>query len=257
MKVGLVLSGGGARGIAHIGAIKAFEEHGLKFNQVSAASAGSIVGAFYCHGYSPDEILKIIDDTSLYKIVRPALSRKGFLKIDNAINIFKEYIPDDSFESLKIPLHVATTNVNTGFSEYFSSGSLLRIVQASCSIPVVFDPVLIGKHYYVDGGILNNLPVEPLVPLCDKIVGVHSNSAGLREDIGNMKDLIERSLQLAINYNAYARRGKCDIFLDPFKLKEYGVFDFKKAHEIFQIGYDEANRVIDSLPDFKEQFLID
>ncbi len=254
MKKGLVLSGGGARGIAHIGALKAFEEHGLQFDAVSGASAGSIVGAFYCYGYSPEEIFEIVETTSLYKIVRPALSWKGLLKIDRAIEIFKEYIKEDTFEALKIPLHVAVTNVNTGKSEYIKSGNLLQIVLASCSIPVVFDPVIMNGHYYVDGGILNNLPVEP-VSDCDKIVGIHTNSAGEIEDVGNMKDLVERSLQLAINHNAYARKSKCDIFIDPPGLKEYGTFDFKKAQEIFDLGYEEAQKMIEKTPDFKENYL--
>ncbi len=256
MNIGLVLSGGGARGIAHLGVIKALEEHGVIINRVSGASAGAIVGAFYCSGYSPDEILEIVIKTNLYKIVRPAMNWRGLLRIDNAIDIFKQYIPDDTFEGLKIPLHVAVTNISKGESEYFEKGGLLQVVLASSSIPVVFNPVKIGNYDYVDGGILNNLPVEPLIPLCDRIIGVHTNPAGPVDEVSNMKVLVERSLLLAINFNAYARQDNCDLFIDPIRLKDFLVFDFKRAKEIFTIGYEEACKVIDGYPDFEKTFIV-
>ncbi len=254
MKIGLVLSGGGARGIAHIGAIKAFEEKNVKFSHVSGVSAGSIVGAFYCKGYSPDEILEIVESTSFYKILRPALSWRGLLHIDKAIEVFRSYIPEDTFEDLEIPLFVTATNINKGLSEYFESGDLLKIVQASCSIPVIFDPVQIGEQYYIDGGILNNLPIEPLVPKVDKIIGVHTNAITPVDDIGNMKNLIERSLQITINFNSYSRKGKCDLFVDPYELNQFAAFDFKRAKEIYNIGYEATSYAIDRMPNFEEIF---
>jgi len=166
MKIGLTLSGGGVRGVAHLGVIKALEESGFQFARVSGASAGSIIGAFYCNGYSTDEILEIIEKTSLYKLVRPALSWRGLLKLDNAVKGFKTYLPHDSFEGLKTPLHIAATDINKGETKYFHEGPLLKVIQASSSIPVVFDPVNINGSVYIDGGILNNLPVEPLLGIC-------------------------------------------------------------------------------------------
>ncbi len=244
MKIGLTLSGGGVRGVAHLGVIKALEEHGFTFSRVSGASAGSIIGAFYCYGYSTDEILEIIEKTSLYKMVRPAISWRGLLKLDKAIDGFKTYLPEDTFESLKKPLHIAVTNISKAETRFFYEGELIKVIQASSSIPVVFDPVEIDGQYYIDGGILNNLPVEPLLGICDKIVGVHCNPIGETSASINMKMLMERSLHLAINQNVAARKHRCHLYIEPEGLEQFGVFDVKKVREIYQIGYDYTKKLI-------------
>ncbi|MEL7146094.1 MAG: patatin-like phospholipase family protein, partial [Bacteroidota bacterium] len=105
------------------------------------------------------------------------------------------------------------------------------------SIPVVFDPVKIDEKYYIDGGILNNLPVEPVKETCDKVVGIHTNPIGVAEAPINMKMVMERSLMLAINCNIELRKSMCDLFIEPEGLDKYRVFDIKKAKEIYEIGY--------------------
>ena len=248
MKIGLALSGGGIRGVAHLGAIRVLEERGIKFSHVSGASAGSIIGAFYCNGYSPEEILKIIEKTSLYKMVRPAISWRGLLRLDKVVREFESFFENDSFDALKIPLDIAATDVVHGTIKYFNEGPVLRAVLASSSIPVVFDPVKIGETYYIDGGILNNLPVEPLKSTCERVVGIHSNPVGVMDSPINMKMLMERSLQLAINCNIELRKGLCDLFIEPEGLGKFGVFDIKKAKEIFEIGYRHTKDVLDADP---------
>ena len=246
MKIGLALSGGGSRGVAHLGAIKAMEEYGYKFDHVSGVSAGAIIGAFYCNGYTPEDILKIIEKTSLYKVVRPAVSWRGLLKLDKVVKEFKSYFKEDSFEALKIPLHISATEIKSGKIKYFSEGPLLRTVLASGSIPVVFDPVKIDDVYYMDGGILNNLPVEPLKATCDKVVGIHTNPIGIVETPINMKMLMERSLLLAINGNIEIRKRLCDLFIEPDGLDKFNVFDIKRTKEIFEIGYEYTSRLLES-----------
>lgn len=255
MKIGLALSGGGVRGIAHLGIIKALEERGFSFAHVSGASAGSIIGAFYCNGYKPEEILKILEKTSLYKIVRPAISWRGLLKLDKVINEFKSYFEKDSFESLKIPLHISATDITHGTIKYFYEGSLMKAMLASSSVPIVFDPVKIDDTYYIDGGILNNLPVEPVKETCDMVIGIHTNSAGIHVGPINMKMLMERSLLLAIKCNVDMRKGMCDLFIEPEGLGKYGVFDIKKAREIFELGYRFANKMLVEDKTIEQSFL--
>lgn len=257
MKNGLVLSGGGIRGMAHLGVIKALEELDISFSEVSGVSAGSIIGAFYCQGYSPDEILTIIEKTSLYKVVRPAISWRGLLKLDKVMNEFKSFFEADSFAALKTPLHISATDVTNGSIKVFSEGPLFQAILASSSIPIVFDPVLIDNTYYIDGGILNNLPVEPVKQTCDKVVGIHTNPVGITNGSINMKMLMERSLLLAINCNIESRKGLCDLFIEPEGLDRFGVFDIKKAREIFEIGYNYAHGLFKEntslMATFKEQ----
>jgi len=240
LKVGIVLSGGGARGISHLGMLKVFNENGIKPEIISGSSAGSIIGAFYAYGYSPDEILDIVKKTKLFKVLRPAFNRKGLLTLEKTYAFFKSFLPTDSFESLKIPLIISATNLTNGKPNYFSEGSLIRSVMASSAIPVIFSPVEIEGKFYIDGGIVNNLPVEPLQGNCDKIIGLHCNPVDSEYDARNMKQLLERTFIMTINENVGNRKKHCDLFLEPYELRKFGAFDFKRASELFDIGYEYA-----------------
>ena len=237
MSLGLVLSGGGTRGFAHLGAIKALEELGYKPTMISGASAGAIAGAFYCYGYSPDEIFEIIIKTNVFKIVRPALNSRGLLKLDVVEDVLLEYLPENDFESLKIPLFVAATNLVKGHITFFSKGELIKPVIASSCVPLIFTPIAIEEEVYVDGGILNNLPVEPLIGHCDKIIGVHTNPISDNFEPSGWRGLIERTALMSINTNVQSRKHYCDLFIEPTELEKYKVFDLKRAEEVFDIGY--------------------
>lgn len=244
-KIGIVLSGGGIRGIAHLGVLKALNAHHVFPNRFSGSSAGAIAGALYCSGYSPDEILEIIIKTNYFKFLRPAISLTGLLKMETAQELYEKYLPNNSFEGLKIPLSVAATDIKRSRVVYFSEGELIPPIMASSCIPGMFDPIKIGQHYYVDGGVLNNLPVEPLDGVCDVIIGVNSNHLPDEHNIKNIKNLIERAVIMSMNYNVYSRKSKCDYFIEPQGLARYGVFDYKKAPVIFQAGYDATIQFIE------------
>ena len=248
-KVGIALAGGGARGIAHIGILKAIDEANITISMISGTSAGAIVGAFYCAGYSPDSIMDIIRETKLFRYVRPAMSTSGLLNLESIISIFKKYLNNDSFESLNIPLVVAATNLNRGESTLFSEGELIRSILASCAVPVIFKPIQVKGELYIDGGVLNNLPVEPLLGKCDIILGSNCNPISNNYTAGNMRNVLERSMLLTINLNTNTKKENCDVFLEPYELMHYGGFDFSKADEIFEIGYKYGKSMI---PEIKE-----
>jgi NTE family protein len=240
MKIGIAFSGGGSRGIAHIGILKALNEFGIRPDIISGTSAGSIVGALYAYGYHPDEIMEVVNKTKLLRILRPAFTRAGLLTLEKTYNFFKSLLPTDSFDSLQIPTYICATNLKNGNPAFFSSGSLIRSIMASSAISVIFSPVEINGMHYIDGGITNNLPIEPLVGNCNKIVGLHCNPVDKDYDTGNMKELLERTFIIAINGNIENRKKKCDLFLEPDELKSFGAFDFAKANEIFNVGYTFA-----------------
>ena len=237
MKIGLALSGGGARGFAHLGIIKALEELGIAIDQISGPSAGAIVGAFYCHGHKPDEILEIVTSTGFLKSVRPAWSWTGLLSMDGFKEVMHKHLPKNSFESLKIPLTVAATEIRLGKVVYFNSGELISRVIASSTVPALFDPMLLDGHVYVDGGIMDNLPVRPLVGKCDFIIGCHSNPVEQRIDIKNVKEVTERSLLIAINVNSSFSKAQCNVVIEPPELGKFTTFDLSRGKEIFDIGY--------------------
>lgn len=234
--IGIALSGGGARGIAHLGVLKALNESDIYPDIISGTSAGSILGALYCSGYTPEECLKIVKDTNALSVFSPSFSLKGLLKIDKLARVLKDYLPL-SFEDLKIPLVVAATEINKGVITYFNSGTLIPTILASSCIPVIFKPVVIDGANYVDGGILNNLPAEALGNKADIIIGVSCNPYGKVISLNNAKALMERSALLAINGNTMKSRGLCDVFIEPNKLARFSGFNLSQAQEIFDEGY--------------------
>lgn len=237
MKVGLALSGGGARGMAHLGVLKALEEFGIPVAAISGTSAGSIAGAFYCSGYKPDEILEIITRTGFLKSVRPAWAWTGLLSMDGFRSVMHQYIPHNSFEALKIPLTTAATEIRLGKVQYFNSGELIASVIASATIPALFNPIIMNGHTYVDGGIMDNLPVQPLVGHTDFIIGSHCSPVAERFDIRSVKDITERSLLIAINVNSSISKKSCSLVIEPPELAKFSTFDLAKGKEIFDIGY--------------------
>ena len=124
-KIGLVLSGGGARGVAHIGVLQALEEFGVRFDRVAGTSAGSIVGSLYAHGYPPREIYSIIQQVSIFKTVRPAWTWSGLLRMDGLQELLKKYLPENDFAALKLPLTVAATEIRKGHTGKKTSKQLL------------------------------------------------------------------------------------------------------------------------------------
>lgn len=245
MRVGLVLSGGGARGVAHLGIVQALYEAGIKFHVISGSSAGAIAGAFIAAGYPPSDTCKFIEQTKLFNTFQLSLNRRSLLKIDRGAKELLKYFPSDSFEDLKIPLKVTTTDIRKGKVKVYKKGQLIRPLLASSSIPVVFDAVQIGTKYLVDGGILDNLPVNPIRKEVDHIIGLHCNPIDPEVELGNWKNLFERSMMMTMTQQAYSKRKRCSIFLEPPGLGKYNVFAFNKAKEIYEFGYNYAKLEIE------------
>ena len=239
-KIGLVLSGGGSRGIAHLGVLKFLDEIQIPIASISGSSSGAIAGALYSYGYTPDEIMEFIKEIKLFKLIKPAISKTGLLRMEATKALFSKFIKEDDFSALKIPLTITSTDLCQGKSVYFTHGELIRPLMASACIPVIFDPVKIGDSWFVDGGILNNFPTKPLVGQCDKIIGSHSNPVDETFSLGNVKTMFERIFLLAINGNSYNSVKDCDVFLEPPGLKKVKVFDLNIAKEIFKVGYEYA-----------------
>ncbi len=238
MKIGIALSGGGARGVAHLGVLKALEEKGVNIATVSGTSAGSIVGAMYAYGYSPDAIFDILMKTSFLKKMRPALVMTGLLNIEKLRKFFLEYLPENNFGVLKKKLVIAATEVNKGQITYFSEGELITPILASCCVPVLFNPVKCRGGLYVDGGLLDNLPVAPIKSSVDFMIGSHSNPIDDNFNAKNAKVVIERSLLMAISGSTEIKKSLCDLVIEPDMLKKYAGSEVKKAKEIFDVGYD-------------------
>jgi NTE family protein len=247
-KIGLVLSGGSARGIVHLGVLQALAEQNISVSVISGASAGSIVGAFYAAGYSPVHTLDILQSINFFRLMRPAFSRMGLLKMEQTTALFQKYLPHNSFEYLKKNLIINATDLRAAETIYFSEGELIPAIQASCCIPGVFEPIKMNNRLMVDGGVLNNMPVEPLLECnCDFLIGSHCNpSASVGGNLTSVRSVVERSMLLAVNSSSSYRFSSLDILFDPPQLANYNLFDIGKAKEIFKIGYDFAKENLDN-----------
>jgi NTE family protein len=249
MKTGIALSGGGARGFAHLGVLQALDELGIEINEISGTSAGSIAAAFYASGYSPQKAVEAIGNTNLFKIIWPAFSLSGLINMTKSEEVFKKFFADDSFSKTKIPLKIVATNLNEGKKHVFSSGSLVKAMMASSCIPFIFDPVRIDDQAYIDGGIVNNLPSEVLRESCDIVIGVNVAPIVKEDDLGGPKKMIERISMVSINANVEASLAHCDIVIEPKELRKYGTFDMKNAQLIYDLGYASTLHYFESHSD--------
>lgn len=236
-KVGLVLSGGGARGFAHLGVIQALHEAGIYPDVVSGTSAGALAGVLYADGFSPEEILKLMNTGSRLDFMRPAMPREGLLQINGVIKILKSNLKATTFEKLKIPLYVAATDLNNGKSVYFSKGELLDPVIASASIPVLFQPVKINNISYVDGGVLDNLPIHPIQNKCKIIIGSFVNPVGYVEKLSGLINIAERTFMLNMSKEINEKARLFNLFIAPKELRNYKILDPEKAADLFELGY--------------------
>ncbi len=244
--IGLALSGGGIRGVAHLGVLKALEERKVPVHRLAGASAGAIAAALYGSGYTPDEILGFIKKLSALRFFQPALNFRGLLKIDVIRKFLRSYIKHDDFNSLSIPLTVGATNLTSGRTEYFNEGPLIEVLCASSCVPVLFDPMQIGDQWYIDGGILNNLPAEPLREACDILIGVHTNPVEEAFSASNARQVMERALMMAIGRNVELSRNLCDHYLEPPGLGGFRVGALASADVIFDTGYHAMLEYLDT-----------
>ncbi len=237
-KIGLVLSGGAVRGLAHIGVLKALEEKGIMPSFISGVSAGAVVATFYSAGYSPDQMIDLVKNINFLSFVQPNIPIKSFFKIKGFEEYIKKHIKFERAEQLPIPTYIGTTNLTTGNPEYFNEGEISKLLRMSISVPSLFEPVAYNGNIYVDGGIVNNLPVEPILEQSDFIIGIDVNPYPLDKSINNIVSISIHSLFLAFRSNIEVRKKMCDLFIQPPQLEQVGLYSFWKAEEAIRIGYE-------------------
>jgi len=243
--LGLVLSGGGVRGMAHIGVIKAMEEFGLTAKFISGSSVGALVGALYANGNSVEDMLVFFKETPLFKYNFLTIAKPGLIDTDKYLPIFKRYFPQNSFEALEKKLSVVVTNLQEGQEEFITEGELITPLLASAALPPVFSPVTYKNVLYADGGIMNNFPLEPLVGKVDYTVGSNVSivSKLQKKDLSNSFQLTGRTTGLMIYAINKEKIAQCNLVIEPKALEKIGMLDRKGIKKAFEIGYDNASRI--------------
>lgn len=245
-KLGLALSGGGAKGFAHCGALLALEEFGLKPDIIAGTSAGAIVGALYAAGNNPIEISKMFMGKEFSNFVKLLIPKAGFFDHSPFQDFLMEYLHVERFEELQIPLYVVASDLDHGKSVVFTEGELARCVLASCSVPVIFNPVEIDGVHYVDGGIFRNFPVVPIRDMCDKVIGINVSPLISTDYKQNMIQIAQRSYHFMFKANTIEDKALCDLLVEVEEAHQYSTFDLENIHQIFKIGYQDTVRTLEN-----------
>lgn len=247
MKLGLCLSGGGARGIAHIGVLKALEEYNIFPQYISGSSAGAIVGVLYAAGRTTEDIINIVKDANLFKVFRFGSFAGGFASHNYLRKVLSENLKEEKLEELPSNFYVCVSNINKGKWTILKEGNIVEAIAASSSIPLLFEPVEIHGELYVDGGLLNNFPIEPLVVECDMIIGSNVMKNKVMKNVSGLRNVAERCFDLVVWNNSETRASQCDILIDIDGVDEFGIFDFQKVEELIELGYNETIKWISEI----------
>lgn len=246
---GLCLSGGGARGVLHIGLIKALEEQKIPFHAISGTSMGAIVALMAASGMSADDMLDAfieLDINSRTKKLKLLTSvfQNGLTGVYDRL---KSVTGVEDFDDLKIPCFLTSSELISGRPVIIKSGDPVHAALASASIPLIFHPYHYAGKVYVDGGLFNNFPIDPLVHSCSHIIGSHANHMAEEQDLDGVMKVADRVFRLAIYQNVRYRIELCDIHIDPPEARKYSTlgFDPGELRELFTIGYESGMAAID------------
>ncbi|MDR2692053.1 MAG: patatin-like phospholipase family protein [Dysgonamonadaceae bacterium] len=243
-KLGLALSGGGARGFAHLGALKAIEDFGLKPEVIAGTSAGALAGALYADGYAPEEIIKLFVGKDLMEFAAFQMPVTAIFSMSGFRRFLKKHLHAKNLEDLPVPLKVVVTNLDEGKSAVFDTGTIIDAVVASCSIPILFNPVVINGVNYVDGGIFKNFPVSTIRGLCDKVIGVNVSPLVSKKYNKTIMQIAERSYHYMSRTNTLLDRTLCDVLIEITDLAYFKTFDLVKSEKIFKMGYGYTQKAL-------------
>jgi len=248
--IGIALSGGGAKGFAHVGALKALEESGIKPDVIAGVSAGAVVAALYSAGVSPDRMLKMFTDARFWDFCELTVKGGGFFKIDKFKNFLRLAIGSEytDVSQLPIPVYIGVTDLDHGTAAVFDHGDIVDTVAASCSIPVLFRPVEIAGVRYVDGGVLRNMPSWILRDKCECLIGVNCSPLPDNDIKNSVVDVALRTYRLMLRANVRDDMKLCDLGVETHEIASYKVFNLKEIQHVYIRGYASMKSALKSWP---------
>jgi NTE family protein len=247
-KIGLALGGGFARGLAHVGVLKVFEEEGIPIDFIAGTSVGSVIGASYASGVSARELTEIASLVRFKHFSRWTISRFGLFSNDRMTAFLEKVLRCKTFEELRIPLAVAATDIRTGEPAVFTSGELTGPVRASCAYPGMFEPVNLNGRLLVDGLLAHAVPAMPLREMgAERVVSVYLAADWVRADgPRHVFDIIGQCFSIAQDRMCGLWRPASDLVMEP-EIGCFGYDDFARAPEIIRAGEAAARRVLDKI----------
>ncbi|MBU2953721.1 patatin-like phospholipase family protein [Marinobacter sp. F3R08] len=244
-RIGLALGGGAAKGIAHIGVLKAFEEEQIKIHCISGTSAGALIAAYYAFGRPAESILSICSTLNLSKIINFTFERGGLFSTNAIREMIHRDLGDVRIEDAQIPLAICATNIETGGQLIFREGNLADVVCASMAVPGLFVPVEIDGQILVDGGLVENVPISPLQSMGAGItVAIDLSHVSRYPKPDNTFDVITNAINIGIDFNTRKQLKNADIAV-PLDLSDYSLTNnAERVEELYLEGYHPMKKKI-------------
>ena len=283
LKVALVLSGGGAKGYAHLGVLRVLEKEDIKIDYIAGTSIGALVGTLYSIGYSIDEIKKVLDNLNIESFLESGSDLTGldldkketlkkysfYINFDNELNyslpkglreteelylvvknLLKKYENIKNFDNFPIPLRVVATNLNTGETKSFSEGDIAKILTASMAIPTIFEPVEVNGALYVDGLVSRNLPVEEAYDMgADLVIASDVGTPVVKKDNYNILSVLNQMIAIQSSYITKDSKEKATILISP-DIKNISATDTTKRRDLIKLGEVATQSQIAKLREF-------
>jgi len=283
LKVALVLSGGGAKGYAHLGVLRVLEKEDIKIDYIAGTSIGALVGTLYSIGYSIDEIKKVLDNLNIESFLESGSDLTGldldkketlkkysfYINFDNELNyslpkglreteelylvvknLLKNYENTKNFNNFPIPLRVVATNLNTGETKSFSEGDIAKILTASMAIPTIFEPVEVNGALYVDGLVSRNLPVEEAYDMgADLVIASDVGTPVVKKDNYNILSVLNQMIAIQSSYITKDSKEKATVLISP-DIKNISATDTTKRKDLIELGEVATQGQIAKLREF-------
>ncbi len=244
-KIGLALGGGAAKGIAHIGVLKAIEENNLKIECISGTSIGAMVASYYAFGKSVDSLQDLSKEMSFGSLIGFTLQKKGLFSTKSIREMILKDLGDVCIEDAKIPLAICATDIANGERVILRKGKLVDAVCASIAVPGIFIPVEIDKRLLVDGGITENVPISALEEMGAGItIAVDLNGCPHYQQPDDMIAIMGNAIDIAIDLRTKEQLKKADLVLS-LDLKDFSrLGDSEEFKELFRLGHEGMQKKI-------------
>ena len=252
-RIALVLGGGAARGFAHVGVLKILESNGVPIHMIVGTSAGSFVGSLYAYGLNAYQIQKLSLDIQRSDIADFTIPDNGFIKGDLLEEYVNRMLRNTTMEKLRIPFYAVTTELPSGKETVFGTGNTGKAVRASCSIPGVFNPAMIGNKMYVDGGVVSPVPVDAARRLgADVVIAVDiSSDLDITKPSGTIETILQ-SINIMSSRISVAQLSRADIVIRPL-VGHIGSADFDRRNDAIIEGEKAALQALPKIREIVEQ----
>jgi NTE family protein len=245
-KTGLGLGGGAVLGAVHVGVLKVLKEKNIKIDCVSGTSIGAFIGALYAFGVDTDEIEKMTRDLRWLDISEISLSKFGLMNNEKFGELLIKHIGDKNIEDAKVPLRIIATDIATGEKVILEMGNLANAVRASACIPGIFKPMEIDGRMLVDGGIVENVPVTPLVDLgADHIIAVQLTVSAAAKRPEHIIEVLLNTFEFMITNISKPYLEDVDVLIKP-DLSDFDKVDTDQISDLIRKGYEEAEKMLSS-----------